>query len=204
MTFVVVGDARVLEQVPQTAQRKNSSPSFVWLDISSNDFCRTRSFIVKITAPAGRRSCEVRELAIFSAGQIVDVRPRTKSLIEISRRESKVQAFIEPSPVPTASVKLVRTRTGSRWSAAEFGPTSPPAPAARNRPRLTHSLSTPVRPPPVKTLGRFRFLMVCERFTTTTTPTLSHLKKAKNSSRFWLRGPKVHAQGSKPSDSGCE
>jgi len=105
MTFVVVGDDRVLEQVRKQLEKIVTVVRV--LDISSNDFVERDLLLVKITAPAGGVRAEVRELVDIFRGQIVDVGP-DEVMIEISGRESKVQAFIERVR-PYGIGELVRT-----------------------------------------------------------------------------------------------
>ncbi|MCM2374076.1 acetolactate synthase small subunit [Aporhodopirellula aestuarii] len=105
MTFVVVGDERVLEQVRKQLEKIVTVVRV--LDISSNDFVERDLLLVKISAPAGSVRSEVRELVDIFRGQIVDVGP-DEVMIEISGRESKVQAFIERVR-PYGIRELVRT-----------------------------------------------------------------------------------------------
>ncbi|MBB3209006.1 acetolactate synthase-1/3 small subunit [Rhodopirellula rubra] len=105
MTFVVVGDERVLEQVRKQLEKIVTVVRV--LDISSNDFVERDLLLVKISAPAGSVRSEVRELVDIFRGQIVDVGPE-EVMIEISGRESKVQAFIERVR-PYGIRELVRT-----------------------------------------------------------------------------------------------
>lgn len=92
MTFVVVGDDRVLEQVRKQLEKIVTVVRV--LDISSNDFVERDLLLVKLSAPAGGVRTEVRELVDIFRGKIVDV-GRDEVMIEISGREGKVQAFIE-------------------------------------------------------------------------------------------------------------
>lgn len=105
MTFVVVGDDRVLEQVRKQLEKIVTVVRV--LDISSNDFVERDLLLVKINAPAGGVRTEVRELVDIFRGQIVDVGP-DEIMIEISGREGKVQAFIERVR-PYGIRELVRT-----------------------------------------------------------------------------------------------
>ncbi|MEM1225675.1 MAG: acetolactate synthase small subunit [Planctomycetota bacterium] len=106
MTFVVVGDDRVLEQVRKQLEKIVTVVQV--FDVSSRDFVERDLLLVKVTAPAagGVRS-EVRELVDIFRGQIVDVGPE-EVMIEISGRENKVQAFIERVR-PYGITELVRT-----------------------------------------------------------------------------------------------
>jgi acetolactate synthase-1/3 small subunit len=105
MTFVVVGDDRVLEQVRKqlekivTVVRVN--------DVSSRDYVERDLLLLKVQAPSGPKRAEIRELVGIFRGRIVDVGP-DELMIEISGRENKVQAFIERVR-PYGITELVRT-----------------------------------------------------------------------------------------------
>lgn len=105
MTFVVVGDDSVLEQVRKQLEKIVTVVRV--LDISSNDFVERDLLLVKISAPAGGIRTEVRELVDIFRGKVVDIGP-DEIMIEISGRESKVQAFIERVR-PYGIRELVRT-----------------------------------------------------------------------------------------------
>ncbi len=105
MTFVVVGDDSVLEQVRKQLEKIVTVVRV--LDISSNDFVERDLLLVKLSAPAGGIRTEVRELVDIFRGKVVDVGP-DEIMIEISGREGKVQAFIERVR-PYGIRELVRT-----------------------------------------------------------------------------------------------
>ncbi|QDV64212.1 MULTISPECIES: acetolactate synthase small subunit [Crateriforma] len=105
MTFVVVGDDRVVEQVRKQLEKIVTVVRVQ--DISSRDFVERDLLLVKVKAPAGPKRSEVRELVDIFRGAIVDVGPE-EVMIEISGRENKVQAFIERMR-PYGIVELVRT-----------------------------------------------------------------------------------------------
>lgn len=105
MTFVVVGDDRVLEQVRKQLEKIVTVVRV--LDVSSRDFVERDLLLMKITAPPGATRTEVRELVDIFRGKIVDVGP-DEVMIEISGRENKVQAFIERIR-PYGITELVRT-----------------------------------------------------------------------------------------------
>ncbi|NND95889.1 MAG: acetolactate synthase small subunit [Pirellulaceae bacterium] len=105
MTFVVVGDDRVLEQVGKQLEKIVTVVQV--LDVSSRDFVERDLLLLKVTAPPGGRRAEIRELVDIFRGQIVDVGPE-QVMIEISGRENKVQAFIERVR-PYGITELVRT-----------------------------------------------------------------------------------------------
>lgn len=105
MTFVVVGDNSVLEQVGKQLEKIVTVVRV--LDVSSRDFVERDLLLMKVKAPAGSRRSEIRELVDIFRGQIVDVGPE-EVMVEISGRENKVQAFIERMR-PYGITELVRT-----------------------------------------------------------------------------------------------
>ncbi len=104
MTFVVVGDDSVLEQV-----RKQLTKIVTVVrvdDISSQDYVERDLMLIKIKAPPRERS-DIRELADIFRGRIVDVAPE-EVMIEISGQERKIEAFIDLMR-PFGITELVRT-----------------------------------------------------------------------------------------------
>jgi len=91
MTFVVVGDDAVLDQVRKQLEKIVTVVAVE--DISSQNHVERDLMLIKVQAPAGQRS-EIRELVDIFRGRIVDVAP-TMVMIEISGQERKVEAFIE-------------------------------------------------------------------------------------------------------------
>ncbi|MHC4405422.1 MAG: acetolactate synthase small subunit [Planctomycetota bacterium] len=104
MTFVVVGDDAVLEQVRKQLEKIVTVVRVD--DISGRDHVERDLMLVKVTAPPGRRS-EIRELAEIFRGRIVDVAPEMV-MIEISGPERKIESFIELMR-PFGILELVRT-----------------------------------------------------------------------------------------------
>ncbi|MCA9173092.1 MAG: acetolactate synthase small subunit [Planctomycetales bacterium] len=105
MTFVVVGDDRTLEQV---AKQLEKIVTVVKVDnISERDFVERDLMLLKVKATPGSPRTEVRELVDIFRGRIVDV-GATEVMIEISGRESKIEAFIERMR-PYGITELVRT-----------------------------------------------------------------------------------------------
>ena len=104
MTFVVVGDDRVLEQVRRQLEKIVTVVRVE--DVSSQDFVERDLMLIKLQAPAGKRS-ELRELAEVFRGRIVDVAPEAV-IVEISGQERKIEAFIDLMR-PFGIVELVRT-----------------------------------------------------------------------------------------------
>ena len=105
MTFVVVGDDRVLEQVGKQLEKIVTVVRV--LDISSSDFVERDLLLMRVQAPVGTKRSEIRELVDIFRGKIVDVGPQ-EIIVEISGRENKVQAFIERMR-PYGISELVRT-----------------------------------------------------------------------------------------------
>lgn len=105
MTFVVVGDDRVLEQVRKQLEKIVTVVRVI--DVSSRDYVERDLLLVKVQAPSGPKRAEIRELVDIFRGRIVDVGPE-ELMIEISGRENKVQAFIERVR-PYGITELVRT-----------------------------------------------------------------------------------------------
>ena len=105
MTFVVVGDDRVLEQVRKQLEKIVTVVRV--LDISSSDFVERDLLLLRVLPPAGAKRSEIRELVDIFRGKIVDVGPQ-EIVVEISGRENKVQAFIERMR-PYGISELVRT-----------------------------------------------------------------------------------------------
>lgn len=105
MTFVVVGDDRVLEQVRRQLEKIVTVVRVD--DISSRDFVERDLMLMKVRASAGGQRTEVRELVEIFRGKIVDVGPE-ELMIEMSGREHKVQAFIDRMR-PYGISELVRT-----------------------------------------------------------------------------------------------
>ena len=104
MTFVVVGDDNVLEQVRKqlekivTVVRVN--------DVSSKEFVERDLMLLKVGAEGGKRA-EIRELCQIFRGRVVDVSP-DQVIVEISGQEKKIEAFIDLMR-PFGIVELVRT-----------------------------------------------------------------------------------------------
>lgn len=105
MTFVVVGDDAVLEQVGKQLEKIVTVVKV--LDVSSRDFVERDLLLLKVKASTGPIRSEIRELASVFRGKIVDVGP-DEVICEISGRENKVQAFIERMR-PYGITELVRT-----------------------------------------------------------------------------------------------
>ncbi|HZN33831.1 MAG TPA: acetolactate synthase small subunit [Pirellulaceae bacterium] len=105
MTFVVVGDDRVLDQVRKQLEKIVTVVQVD--DISSRDHVERDLMLLKVEAPPGQKRSEVRELVEIFRAQIVDVGAE-EVMIEISGRESKIEAFIQRMR-PYGILELVRT-----------------------------------------------------------------------------------------------
>jgi acetolactate synthase I/III small subunit len=105
MTFVVVGDDRVVEQVRKQLEKIVTVVHVH--DISSQQHVERDLMLVKVRAEVGAKRAEIRELVEIFRGRIVDVGSEDV-MIEISGQESKVQAFIERIR-PYGILELVRT-----------------------------------------------------------------------------------------------
>ena len=92
MTFVVVGDDRVLEQVRKQLEKIVTVVRVV--DVSSQDYVERDLMLLKVQAPPGGKRSEIRELVEIFRGKIVDVGAE-EMMIEIAGRENKIEAFIE-------------------------------------------------------------------------------------------------------------
>lgn len=118
MTFVVVGDDRVLEQVRKQLEKIVTVVRVD--DVSSQDYVERDLMLIKVSAPAGRRG-EISELTDIFRGRIVDVAAQMV-IVEISGQERKIEAFIDMMR-PFGIVELSRTGRIAmvRGSKAETG-----------------------------------------------------------------------------------
>jgi len=105
MTFVVAGDDSVLEQVRKQLEKLVTVVRV--FDISSTDFVERDLMLLKVKAQPGGPRSEIRELVNIFRGRIVDVGAE-EIMIEISGRETKIDAFID-SMRPFGIAELVRT-----------------------------------------------------------------------------------------------
>ena len=105
MTFVVVGDDSVLEQVRKQLEKIVTVVQVD--DISSQNFVERDLMLIKVQSAAGEQRHEIRELSEIFRGRIVDVSPG-EVMIEISGQERKIDAFIDLMR-PFGINELVRT-----------------------------------------------------------------------------------------------
>ena len=121
MTFVVVGDDHVVEQVRRQLEKIVTVVKVD--DVSSRNHVERDLMLLNVTAPAGGKRTEIRELVDIFRGRIVDV-GEEQMMIEISGQESKIEAFIERMR-PYGIIELVRTgriamvRSGNNSKVAE-------------------------------------------------------------------------------------
>lgn len=92
MTFVLVGDDRVLEQVRKQLEKIVTVVRVE--DVSARDYVERDLMLLKVKAPPGGQRSEVRELVQIFRGKIVDVGSE-EMMVEISGRENKIEAFID-------------------------------------------------------------------------------------------------------------
>jgi len=105
MTFVVVGDDSVLEQVRKQLEKIVTVVRVD--DIGSKEHVERDLMLIKVKSPPGGTRSEIRELTEIFRGRIVDVAP-DEVMIEMSGQERKIEAFIEMMR-PFGITELVRT-----------------------------------------------------------------------------------------------
>ena len=91
MTFVVMGDDNVLEQVRKQLEKIVTVVRVD--DVSGQDNVERDLMLIKVAAEPDKRG-EICELADIFRGRIVDVSPEML-MIEISGQEQKIESFIE-------------------------------------------------------------------------------------------------------------
>jgi len=104
MTFVVVGDRQVLDQVRKQLEKIVTVVRVE--DVSASEFVERDLMLLKVQADSGKRS-EISELCQIFRGRVVDV-AADQVIVEISGTEKKVEAFIDLMR-PYGIVELVRT-----------------------------------------------------------------------------------------------
>ncbi len=104
MTFVVVGDDSILDQVRKQLEKIVTVVRVD--DISSQDYVERDLMLIKVAAAPGKRS-EIGELAGIFRARIVDV-GADMVIVEISGKEQKIEAFIELMR-PFGIIELVRS-----------------------------------------------------------------------------------------------
>jgi acetolactate synthase I/III small subunit len=104
MTFVVVGDDNVLDQVRKQLEKIVTVVRVD--DVGGRDHVERDLMLLKVATSNGTRS-SIRELVDIFRGRIVDVAP-DMVMIEMSGQEGKIEAFIEMMR-PFRIIELVRT-----------------------------------------------------------------------------------------------
>ncbi len=122
MTFVVAGDARVLDQIRKQLEKIVTVVKVI--DYSNQEFVERDLMLIKVSTPNGSRS-QVKELVEIFRGRIVDV-SADHVMIEISGQERKIESFIEAvrpfgiiEMVRAGRIALLRGNTSSEVSANE-------------------------------------------------------------------------------------
>lgn len=122
ITFVVNEDEKKLDQVRKQLEKIITVVRVQ--DFSGSDFVERDLMLMKVSTENGRRG-EIRELVDIFRGRIVDV-GASHVMIEISGRESKIDAFIDRmrefgilEMVRTGRVAMMRDRTITEESGAE-------------------------------------------------------------------------------------
>lgn len=104
MTFVVVGDDTVLDQVRRQLEKIVTVVRVD--DVSAQEYVERDLMLLKVDCAGGKRA-EIRELCQIFRGRVVDVSP-DQVIVEISGQEKKVEAFIDLMR-PFGILELVRT-----------------------------------------------------------------------------------------------
>lgn len=104
MTFVVVGDEKVQEQVLKQLQKLVTVVKAE--DITSQEHVERDLMLIKVEALPGARSKILEMVEIFRA-KVVDVSD-VSMMIEVSGRESKLQGFVDTMR-PFGIIELVRS-----------------------------------------------------------------------------------------------
>ena len=105
MTFVVVGDDNVLDQVRKQLEKIVTVVRVD--DVSAKEFVERDLMLLKVNFDSGAQRTEIRELCNIFRGRVVDVSP-DQVIVEISGQEKKIEAFIDLMR-PFGIVELVRT-----------------------------------------------------------------------------------------------
>ena len=141
MTFAVIGDDRVLEQV--TKQLNRLIDVIKVIDFTSRDYVERQLVLAKVNCKPGQRG-QIIELMDIFRGRICDLAPESVT-VEATGDEKKVEALVEllrpfgiKEMARTGLVALLRgdfkdrangART-AREAKAEPAPAAPPPPAA--------------------------------------------------------------------------
>ena len=128
ITFVVNGDEKVLYQVSKQLEKLITVVKVQ--DYLGQDFVERDLMLIKVST-SGNRLSEVRELTVIFRGRIVDVGAE-HVLIELSGRESKIEAFVDRmrdfgilEMVRTGRVAVLRESTITEGRPSENVPEPP-------------------------------------------------------------------------------
>lgn len=131
MTFVVVGDDRVLEQVSKQLEKIVTVVRVI--DVSSQEHVERDLMLMNVCAATGAKRNEIREMVEIFRGKIVDVGPE-ELMIEISGPERKVEAFIDlmrpfgiTELVRTGRIAMIRSNVRVKRGPGEDAPAEDPA-----------------------------------------------------------------------------
>lgn len=105
MTFVVVGDDGVLDQVRKQLEKIVTVVRVI--DISRFDYVERDLMLIKVKTQGGEHLSRIRELTDIFRAKIVDV-GKDDVIIEIAGKESKIQPFVEQMRA-FGIIELVRT-----------------------------------------------------------------------------------------------
>jgi acetolactate synthase I/III small subunit len=105
MTFVVNGDARVLDQVRKQLEKIVTVVRV--FDYSDEDHVERDLMLIKVRTDSTTHRSEIKELADIFRGRIVDVNS-AHVMIEISGQEKKIEAFID-AVRPFGILEMART-----------------------------------------------------------------------------------------------
>ncbi|MFO1004319.1 MAG: acetolactate synthase small subunit [Planctomycetaceae bacterium] len=103
MTFVVAGDARVLDQVRKQLEKIVTVVKVI--DYSNQEYVERDLMLIKVSTAGGTRS-QVKELVDIFRARIVGVTAE-HVMIEISGKEQKIESFIE-AVRPFGILEMVR------------------------------------------------------------------------------------------------
>ncbi len=156
ITVVVMGDDSDLEQVRKQLEKIVTVVKVV--DISREDFVERDLMLIKVDAPPERPRAELQALVEIYRGRIVDIGPE-QMMIEISGKESKLEAFVEAirpygirELARTGRIALVRNSHVSRpdldSGVEERGAVVPRAFEPLRRPGSTDTTAQPPPYPP--------------------------------------------------------
>jgi acetolactate synthase I/III small subunit len=124
MTFVVAGDARVLDQIRKQLEKIVTVVKVI--DYSNQEFVERDLMLIKVSTQDGTRS-QVKELVDIFRGRIVDV-SADHVMIELSGKEQKIESFIEAirpfgilEMVRAGRIALLRGNCSSEVPTTNFG-----------------------------------------------------------------------------------